>query len=65
MVKITSDNVLNILLVCARYVFSDVRTEFVDIWILRLGGLTKFLHPIRVMRVCEIIGGVYTERTAY
>jgi hypothetical protein len=29
MVKITSDNVLNILLVCAPYVFSDVGTEFV------------------------------------
>jgi hypothetical protein len=30
MAKITVDNFLNILLVCARYVFSYVGTEFVD-----------------------------------
>lgn len=48
MVKITSDNFLNTLLVCAQYVFSDVGTEFVNTWILRLGGLIKFLRPIRV-----------------
>jgi hypothetical protein len=30
MAKITVDNFLNILLVCAQYVFSEVGTDFVD-----------------------------------